>query len=56
MIEHRTLGVTDERGHPKKPMYELGPLITRGANFFEQEWPNGERTELNHSDCVLPCG
>ena len=43
----RTLGVLDERGQPKEPEYELGPVIERGEDFHQN---------LNHADFVWECG
>lgn len=43
----RTLGAVDEKGQPKVPVYELGPVLQRGDDFYVC----GD-TRLNHADYV----
>ena len=47
MKAHQTLGVVDERGQPKEPVYELGPVLERGDDFYVC----GD-TRLNHADYI----
>ena len=47
MKAHRTLGVVDENGQPKEPMYELGPVLERRDGFYVC----GD-TRLNHADYI----
>ena len=47
MKAHRMLGVVDQCGQPKEPVYELGPVLERGDDFYVC----GD-TRLNHADYV----
>ena len=45
MKAQRTLGAVDECGQPKKPVYELGPVLEKGDDFYVCG-----STRLNHAD------
>ena len=47
MKAHRTLGVIDERGQPKEPVYELGPVLEKGDDVYVCG-----NTRLNHTDYI----
>ena len=47
MKAHRMLGVVDERSQPKEPVYELGPVLERGDDFYVCG-----NTRLNHADYI----
>ena len=37
MKDIETLGVVDERGQPKEPMYKLGSIHEKGDNFYSYD-------------------
>lgn len=45
MKAHRTLGAVDERGQPRQPVYELGPVLEKGDDFYVSG-----NTRLNHAN------
>ena len=46
----------DDQGQPKEPVYQLGPVVRRGANFYDKILDNGEKLVLNHADFISSDG